>query len=153
MKIQQLMTRDVYSVGPGDSAQVAALVMWNHDCGAVPVVDRARAVVGMITDRDICMAALTQGRTLDEIPVSLAMSRAIYTCREDDPVEIAEATMREKQVRRLPIVDELGNLVGILSINDLVRGGHSMASRSRGLRPEALAQTLAAVSAPRDATH
>lgn len=153
MRIQDIMTQDVHSVGPADSLQVAAQLMWDHDCGAVPVVGGEGTVIGMVTDRDICMASLTQGRILTEIPVYLAMSHEAFTCYDDDSVEAAESIMREKQVRRLPVIDELGQLVGVLSLNDLARRGRNLWSRSRGLRPSAVAQTLAAVCAPHAVTH
>ena len=72
MKVAELMTRSVLAAHPQDSLARAAQMMWDHDCGALPVIDDSGRVLGMITDRDVCMAAYTQGRPLAEIPVEIA---------------------------------------------------------------------------------
>src|SRR5690348_16991337 len=105
MKIRDLMTRRVASVRASDSTAVAARLMWDCDCGAVPVLDDEGRVIAMITDRDICMAALMRDRAPSAIPVSEAMSRDLQTCQPDDDVSAAEQVMREHQIRRIPIVD------------------------------------------------
>jgi CBS-domain-containing membrane protein len=119
MKVQEFMTQGVRTVGLAATLQDAAREMWEGDCGALPVLDPANRVVAMLTDRDACMAAFTQGKRLSEIPVRTAMSRRLLACRPDDAIGAAEALMREHQVRRLPVVDERGTLVGILSLNDI----------------------------------
>jgi CBS domain-containing protein len=121
MKVEDLMTTDVGACRPFDSVDRSARIMWERDCGAVPVVDQEGRVVAMLTDRDICMAALTQGRPLEEIHVSSAMSRRLWSCRPQDDVKEAEKVMRTHQVRRLPVIDADGKLVGVLSISDLAR--------------------------------
>ena len=80
MKVSDLMTREVRTCHQHDSLNRAAQLMWENDCGAVPVVDSDLKVIGMLTDRDICMAAYTQGKRLDEIPVVTAMSRQVVRC-------------------------------------------------------------------------
>jgi CBS domain-containing protein len=127
MKVQDLMTREVGACRPFAGADEGARIMWERDCGAVPIVDQEGRVVAMVTDRDLCMAALTQGRTLSEIRVSSAMSRSLWCCRPEDDVAHAEAVMKARKVRRLPVVDAEGKLVGILSLSDLAR--EAMASR------------------------
>ena len=77
MKIQNLMTRDVRTCRREDVLVEAARIMWENDCGSVPVVDAQRHVVGMITDRDICMAAYTRGQRLADMTVESAMSKTI----------------------------------------------------------------------------
>lgn len=119
MKVRECMTQGVQTVRPHDDLHQAALRMWKHDCGALPVVDRDDRVVGMITDRDVCMAAFTQGRPLKQLRVSVAMSERAISCAPDDSVSVAEAMMRTNRVRRLPVLDDEGRLVGILSLNDL----------------------------------
>lgn len=119
MLVGHLMTRDPKTCAPDDSLDVAARLLWDHDVGVVPVVLDGRTV-GVITDRDVCMAAYTQGRTLRELPVYLAMSKDVHVVRPDDDVVDALRLMRERQVRRLPVVDERGALRGILSATDLL---------------------------------
>jgi len=153
MRIEHLMQKDVGSVTAEQTLNDAARILWERDCGSVPVLseDGARRVVGMLTDRDICMAAYTQGRELREIPVRVAMSTAPQTCRPDDSVEDAEAILRRARVRRLPVVDDAEQLAGIVSLSDLARA----AARCRGQKKPAIdeaevAGTLASICAPRE---
>ncbi len=147
MRVEQLMRRPVVSCRPEDTLHAAAQQMWEHDCGVLPVADAEGRVVGVVTDRDICMAAWSRGQTLADIPVSSAMSRTVFSCRPGDSMDIAERVMSEKQVRRLPVVDANSRLVGMLSLNDITR---FVASTSRGDGAKEVAlQTLAAISRPR----
>jgi CBS domain-containing protein len=119
--------------------------MWENDVGAVPVVDAAGHAIGMITDRDICMAAYTQGCCLAERPVSAAMSRQLHTCKPGDGIGLVEEMMRRYQVRRIPVVDE-GRVVGILSLNDLaIAAGNRKANKNTQAGLEGVATTLARV--------
>jgi len=140
--VHQWMTRKPRVCAPSDTLQQAAAIMWDTDCGCVPVVDGQSRPIAMITDRDICMGAYTQGRSLPELPVSSAASRKIVSLRESEPVEAAEALMQKHRIRRLCVVDADGRLVGILSMGDL--------ARRAGLDDHAasIARTLAAISVP-----
>ncbi|MFT3923922.1 MAG: CBS domain-containing protein [Myxococcales bacterium] len=102
------------------TASDAARTMWECDIGSMPVVDDDEVPVGMVTDRDVCMAAYIQGRSLNAIPILDVMSPEVYTCLDSDTVASAERTMRAWQVRRLPVVDDNGRLVGVLSLNDVI---------------------------------
>lgn len=149
MNVGDLMTRSVHACMPTDSLTCAARAMWEGDCGCVPIVDANGFVMAMLTDRDICMAAYLQGKTLHDIPVATAMSTQLFTCKSDDSVEAAETMMRRYQVRRLPVTDLSGRLVGLLSLNDITR--HIERSRQNGvdaLSSQAIAQTLAAIGNP-----
>jgi CBS domain-containing protein len=149
MNAGELMTKQAYSCDQSDTLARAAQIMWDHDCGCVPVLDGGRTVVGIVTDRDGFIAAYTRGKPLHEIPVSIAMARKVKTCRPEDSLESAERTMREAQVRRLPVVDANNHLVGILSLNDIARHLQQAGTRpSNGLAGESIASTLAAISAP-----
>jgi CBS domain-containing protein len=151
MVVEDLMTSEVGSCRPFDTLDRGARIMWERDCGAVPVLDQDGRVVAMLTDRDICMAALTQGRPLSEMRVSSAMSRSLWTCRREDEVKDAEKLMRSHQVRRLPVVDADGKLVGVLSISDLARSAVAARKRTAKEKPVAAAdvgKTLGAISAP-----
>ena len=149
MKVAELMTKDVCTCSPDDTLSRAAQLMWEHDCGAVPVVDGEGRTVGIVTDRDICMAAYTQGKALSEIPVTVAAARRLVSVRPDAGVDVAEATMQSEQVRRVLVVDENEKLAGVLSVGDLARRLSTRGSVSDGLSADPIARTLAAISAPR----
>lgn len=148
MKVEQLMTRTVRACGIEDSLETAARIMWDADCGFVPVLDEDGRVVGVVTDRDICMAALHERRPLSAIPVSHSMAKEVFSCSPHDPIAEAERLMKLKQVHRLPVTDVGGKLLGILSLNDIVLE----AGRERGrgakkeIKAEEVASTLAAIS-------
>ena len=151
MKVEDLMTTDVGACRPFDTVDRSAKVMWERDCGVVPVVDQDGRAVAMLTDRDICMAALTQGRALGEIHVSSAMSRRLWSCRPQDDVKDAGKVMQAHQVRRLPVVDADGKLLGLLSISDLARAAMSSKGARAKKKPVAasdVGETLGAISSP-----
>lgn len=150
MRVEKLMSKDVHSLPVEQTLAEAAQIMWDHDCGCVPIVDGEGQVVGMVTDRDVCMAALLSGKSLHELPVRNAMARQLLTCRPDDTVSSAAAMMRRAQVRRLPVTTAAGRLVGVLSLNDLALA----AERDRAISTPAVllpdvALTLSALSHPR----
>ncbi|HVN64328.1 MAG TPA: CBS domain-containing protein [Candidatus Binataceae bacterium] len=116
------MTSDVKWCGIHDSLNSAARIMWDNDCGCVPIVDDEARVVGVLTDRDICMAAYTQGLPLFAIPVETAMSRDVIACSPAASVETAHRLMRINEVHRLLVADDSGRLAGILSFSDLANG-------------------------------
>ena len=146
MKIDEIMSRPAVTCFASDTADRAAQLMWEHDCGAVLVTADAGHIVGVVTDRDICMAAYTQGAPLSGIRVEDAMARHVHFCREGDTLEECERLMAEKQVRRVPIVDDRNRPVGVVSQNDIAR--HAASSR----KPDGsdhLARMLAAIGQPR----
>jgi CBS domain-containing protein len=152
MRISDLMTRDVATLEPDATAFDAAHLMWDRDCGFLPVVHPlSRKVIGIVTDRDVCMASWTQGLPLREIPVSRIMSRSIITCSPGDDLERAHARLRGHQVHRLPVVDESERIVGVISLNDLAR--HAVRQRGPGGSAEktAIAETLGVINTPRAA--
>jgi CBS domain-containing protein len=145
MKVKELMTTDVKQCGMETNLAEAARVMWEGDCGAVPVTDASGRVVGVVTDRDICIAAATRPRTEGEIPVKDVISKALYTCAPGDDVRAALETMKSRKVRRLPVVEHGGRLAGIVSIHDI-----AVQSRSRGgdLSPDSVLDAFIAITAP-----
>lgn len=149
MNVHELMSREPRTVRTTDRLDAAARVMWETDCGVVPVVDSVNVVVGMLTDRDVCMATYTQGRPLGDIAVGSAMAKGVKTCRADDTIASAMTTMQMHQIHRLPVVDARGLLVGILSTNDVLRAAHA---RPAAVEPNAVVRTLATIGAPRRAT-
>jgi CBS domain-containing protein len=150
LRVNGIMSRHVYTCRARDPLLVAAQVMWEHDCGCVPVLDDAGQLSGVITDRDIGMAAFIQGKNLHEMLVSSACSRELYTCHAEDLVVDAMETMARAQVRRLPVVDANGQLVGLLSLSDLIR--HLLFARPDESSSESalgMGLLLEAVSRPR----
>jgi CBS domain-containing protein len=148
--VKELMTRDAKTVGPNDTLDVAAKLMWDRDCGCLPVINGDGGVVAMLTDRDICMAAYSQGAPLATIRVATAMSKEVHACREQDTLVAAERIMRERRIRRLPVVATDGRLVGILSLNDIAReAAREHVPPTREASAEGLTQTLAAICEPR----
>lgn len=145
MNVLSLMSRDVATCRINETLAEAADQMRARDIGALPVLDDTGRVIGMITDRDICMTALVREEPLRAIPVAAAMSAAVITCDCDDDVGIAEAQMADYQLRRIPVVDDQGYPIGIVSLNDLAR---AIAQRAEVSTGEVMA-TLAAVCAPR----
>ena len=139
------MTRDVATCGPADSMEKAARLMWERDCGAVPVVGTDGRLVGMVTDRDLCMAALTRERMLSEMPVSDAMSKDVARVRANEGAEAAHGAMREWRVRRVPVVDGEDRVVGIVSLNDLCLAAERGSAPDMRTRRRDVTATLARV--------
>jgi CBS-domain-containing membrane protein len=134
MQVNEIMTREVQSCRPDDSLDRAAQLMWDHDCGCLPVCDGdgAGRTIGVITDRDVCMAALFQGKPLRELRVREAMAQQLLACQPQHSLEQAERTMRNARVRRLPVVDDRGALIGMLSLADIAR--EAVAEQSQAQR-------------------
>jgi CBS domain-containing protein len=145
MKIKDLMNHPAVTCPVSGTLDHAARLMWEFDCGVVPVVDGDGRIAGIVTDRDICMAAYTQGRPLGDVPVTTAMARKVVAAHADDAIETVEQLMRDYQIRRLPVIDDDHRPVGIVSLNDLAR----LAVRvHRSAVDRELVQTLAAVCQP-----
>jgi CBS domain-containing protein len=119
MRISDVMTRDVATVRPDQTAREAANFMLNSDAGSIPVTEGDR-LIGMITDRDIAVRGVALGHGPDT-PVSEIMTSGIVCAREDDSIEDVASRMSEAQVRRLPVIDESEKLIGIVSLGDLSR--------------------------------
>jgi CBS domain-containing protein len=120
MTVKELQTSNVKTVSPDTDLAVVAKLMWEGDCGAVPVVTDDRKVIGMITDRDICIAAATRAKPPAEIRAGeVITNHGVHAVKPDDDVRVAMRTMRKHKVRRLPVVDREQRLAGIVSINDL----------------------------------
>jgi CBS domain-containing protein len=148
--VHDAMRTRVYVCAPEDTLARAAQLMWEKDLGCLPVCGPGRKVVAMLTDRDISMAAFMQWKHLSEVLVESAMSKGARTCSPDDELGRAEDIMRESQVRRLPVVDDQGVLVGLLSLGDVARYVRQHSPRANGsLAQQRLAETLAAICEPR----
>lgn len=152
MQVHEKMSKNVAHCRADTTLAQAARKLWDGDCGALPVVDERSHVVGMITDRDICMAAMTTGKALAALRVADAMAKDVATLRTTESLHEAEMQMRARTVRRLPVVDDQGRLIGLLSCNDLIRWvDDTSAPTSRELDATHLLRTLATIGRARRA--
>jgi CBS domain-containing protein len=120
MKVKDIMTPSVVTCGPETNVGAAVEYMWNRDCGMLPVVDANKKLIGVVTDRDICIALGTRNRLPADLTVGEVATREVFTCKPDDDIHEALEIMARKQVRRLPVVDKEGVSQGILSMDDIV---------------------------------
>jgi CBS domain-containing protein len=118
MKLHEVMTPNVEVIHPNASVQEAAELMRSLDVGSLPVCD-GRKIQGMITDRDIAIRAVADGREARQTPVREIMTPELVYCTEDEDVTAAAQLMHDHQIRRLPIINEQKELVGIVSLGDL----------------------------------
>ncbi len=118
MQIAEIMTREVQLASPKQTVQEAARLMADLDVGAIPVADNER-LVGMLTDRDICVRAVAAGKNPNECKVSEVMSAEVKYVFEDETTEDLARSMSTLQVRRMPVLDRDKRLVGIVSLGDL----------------------------------
>jgi len=149
MRIEKIMSRHVVTCVPQDSLEHAASLMWNGDCGCLPVLAAGGGrIAGVITDRDICMAALFQGRPLRDIRVEEAMAKKVLTCRASDEIEEAQRQMQNEQIRRLPVVGNDGELIGIVSMADIAcESARSQYKQRQEIPASEVTATLAKISA------
>jgi CBS domain-containing protein len=150
MMVQELMCDEVKSCRPEQTLEDAAETMLDYDCGCVPVVEADDTLKGIITDRDICMAGYFQNKAPADILIRHVMTKDVLACHAEADVREVEALMRRFQLRRIPVTDSVGRLVGIVSLTDLAQ------EAERELRVEAptvsladVALTLGAVCRPR----
>jgi len=149
MKIKEVMSQPAVTCPVDSTLDAPARLMWEFDCGIIPVVSDDGRLAGVVTDRDICMAAYTQGVAIGMIPVAKAMAKQVISVHAEDTVESAEHLMGDNQIRRLPVIDGSGRPVGVVSLNDLAR----LAARARRSSVEReVVQTMAAVCEPRSAS-
>jgi CBS domain-containing protein len=151
MHVQDLMTHLAITCHVNDTLDAAAQKMWDHDCGVLPVVNDEGKVTGMITDRDICMAALTQGRPLHDLLVNLAMAKHVIAVGPDQTLDDVEQLMTQHQIRRLPVVDAANRPLGVVSLNNLAIEAVQPDTRMKDGMSK-VAHTLAAVCQPHAAT-
>jgi CBS domain-containing protein len=142
MKVKDLMTREPRTCLPDTTLAAAAQLMWDGDCGILPVVDDGE-LVGVITDRDMYIALATQNARASHLRVGAVASTTVATCDPEDDVHAALAKMKQARVRRLPVLGFGRTVVGILSINDILR----VAGAGRGVSDEEVVATLQAICA------
>jgi len=144
MKVSALFHRTVTSCTNRDTLDQAAALLWRHDIGCLPVLGDGGQLIGMITDRDIAMAAFLQGAPLRSITVSSVMSKEMATCEGEDDIETVVQMLIARRIRRVPVVDAQGRLIGIISLNDIAR-----AATANELPTSSVAAVLTALAVPR----
>jgi CBS domain-containing protein len=144
MKVSALSHRTVTSCTDRDTLEQAAALLWRHGIGCLPVLGDDGRLVGMLTDRDIAMAAFHQGAPLRSIAVSSVMARDIVACHDDDDVDSVVQLLIARRLRRIPVTDADHRVVGILSLNDIAR-----AAIANELPAAGIPAVLAALSVPR----
>jgi CBS domain-containing protein len=145
--VRSIMSRAPRCCSPDDSLNRAAQLLWEENCGALPVVNADGVLVGIVTDRDVCMASYIQGGALPSLQVGRAMSAATKVCRLEDSVARVLEIMQTSQVRRVPVVDSHGCVVGMVALSDVARWVETQRA-GRAVACNALARTLAAISQP-----
>ncbi|HLG57493.1 MAG TPA: CBS domain-containing protein [Vicinamibacterales bacterium] len=140
MKVKDLMTKEPKTCTPETTLAAAAQLMWEGDCGILPVVDDGD-LVGVITDRDMYIALATQNARASHLRVGAVARALVATCEPEDDVRVALDRMKQARVRRLPVVGFGRTVLGILSMNDIVLA----ASDDSGVSAEEVVDTLRAI--------
>lgn len=148
MYVEELMTSCIWACTPDTTLDQAVRLMEEHDCGWLPVVpgQGRYSVVGVITDRDICLGVHHLGTSLKNVLVREVMSVDVATCSLKDKVSTAWSLLRRSKVRRLPVIDEDGQLVGLVTLAQLARFAGERATF--GVPTMQVARTLASISKP-----
>lgn len=120
MRVQDVMMRTPAYCSPETNLGSAVQLLWERDCGFLPIVDAKRKLIGVVTDRDLCVALGTRCQTAGRITVGEVATGKVYSCKEKDEIHTALETMAKRRVRRLPVVNEEGVLQGILSMDNVV---------------------------------
>jgi CBS domain-containing protein len=120
MKVQDVMMRTPASCTPETNLGTAVEILWNRDCGMLPVVDARQKVIGIVTDRDLCVALGTRNKLPGKVTVGEVARGEVHACRAQDDIRVALQTMAQYKVRRLPVVDREGVLEGILSMDNVI---------------------------------
>jgi len=147
MRAQDLMTQPIAICDVNDTLDIAAKKMWDFDCGVIAVVREDGKLAGMITDRDIAMAAYTQGRPLHDLLVNASMAKHPVAVHADHRLAEIEQVMAEHQVRRVPVVDADNKPIGVISLTDLVLESVQPDTRMKN-GPSTIAHLHAAICRP-----
>ena len=140
MKVSELMTKSPAYCTTDTNLGAAAEIMWKRNCGFLPVLSPQQNLVGVVTDRDMCIAMATRNQLPGQVTVQQVSSAVTHSCRPDDDLQAALKTMADKGVRRLPVIDAAGKLEGVLSVDDIILRADSQIPGS--LAPEQVLNTL-----------
>ena len=146
MKVKDIMMGTPYHCQPDTNLGSATELMWNANCGFLPVKSTEGKVIGVITDRDICVALGTRNRPAGEVTVAEVLTDKLYSCAPDDDIHMALQTLKEAAIRRLPVISPNGTLVGVLSIDDiLVRAEPSSLGKTPELSSDEVVRTFRSI--------
>jgi CBS domain-containing protein len=120
MRVRDIMTQGAVCCGPETNVGAAVELLWVHNYGMLPVVDGNKTLMGIVTDRDICIALGTRNRLPGNLTVGEVASAPVFTCKPDDEIHEALGIMSGHQVHRLPVVDDNGTVQGVLSLDDIL---------------------------------
>jgi CBS domain-containing protein len=153
MQVQEIMTAAVECCTPEDTAQKSAEIMKSADTGVVPVLaaENNPKVLGIVTDRDLCLSVVATGRNPREVQVRECMSARIVACHPEDDVRHIAGMMADNQVRRMPVVDHDGGIIGIVSLADITREGTLEGKSAEALRE--ISEPSGQASKPRERSH
>jgi CBS domain-containing protein len=130
MLVNEIMKKPPTTCTGNDTVTQAARIMHDHRCGFVPVVDDRGSVIGVITDRDVCLAVGHKNRAMTRVSVQDVMSHPAFSCFEGENLKVTLGTMARRHVRRLPVIDKRGHLQGVLSIDDVIQAPSKRGSPS-----------------------
>jgi CBS domain-containing protein len=146
VKVKDVMHRGVTVCTPEMNLAEAAAELWRNCCGCLPVIGEGGNVIGIITDRDICISLGTRDDKASKVTVWEAINRKLFTCSPEDDIHCALKTIRAHKVHRLPVVDRGGVVVGLLSVDDVVQNAQRYVGKE-GISFEDVVTTLQAISA------
>lgn len=147
MRVVDIMMGTPYYCRPETNLGSAAELMWTGNCGFLPVVGNEGKVVGIVTDRDICIALGTRGQPSGTVTVAEVMSQKVHSCAPEDDIHVALRAIREGRVRRLPVISKSGELVGVISMDDvLLRAEAPSFGKAPELSMEEVVKTFQAIN-------
>ncbi len=141
MKCKDVMTPNPRYCSPQDRSIEPAKIMRDEDVGIVPIADEDKKLLGVVTDRDLCLAVVAEGKNPQEVKVSDTMTEKgeLVTCQPEDDIEKAVSLMQENQVRRIPVVDDQNRIVGMIAQADIAL---------KMQKPEKVSETVEEISKP-----
>ena len=149
MKVQDVMMRTPACCTPETNLGAAVELLWSRNCGILPVVDARQKVIGVVTDRDLCMALGTRNKLPGRMTVGEVVKEEVYTCSAQDDIHVALETMGQHKVRRLPVVGRDNVLEGILSMDNVILHTETGAwGRASGLSHEDVIKVLQRIYGP-----
>jgi CBS domain-containing protein len=145
MKVKEIMAPNPKAIWLTESLTDAARMMWENDCGVLPIIKDGRKVIGMITDRDICMAMAIREQNPSAVSVEEVMTGRVYAVNSEDEIDQALQAMQEHKIRRLPVLNAEGELEGMLSMNDVVLNAKASAEAGEGIAYGDVVKTYQAI--------
>ncbi|MBZ5500687.1 MAG: CBS domain-containing protein [Acidobacteriia bacterium] len=150
MRVEEVMMRTPACCSPESNLGTATELLWSRNCGILPIVDAQQKVIGVITDRDLCIALGTRNQLAGQVQVGEVMSQNVVSCRPEEDIHAALDTMARNRVRRLPVVNKEGRLEGILSMDNIVLHADAAGTgKTAELAPRDIVVTLQRIYGPR----